>query len=101
MNPELTKTLSMYQKACGITDMMAHVMERYFSNTENVEVTDRLCEGILKSIINETLKLKENISREYFSTGANRSVKAEIFGVKAPSRRCSRREAIERLSGSL
>lgn len=61
MNPELTKTLSMYQKACGITDMMAHVMERYFSNTENVEVTDRLCEGILKSIINETLKLKENI----------------------------------------
>lgn len=41
--------------------MMAHVMERYFSNTENVEVTDRLCEGILKSIINETLKLKENI----------------------------------------
>ena len=38
MNPDLTKTLSMYQKACGITDMMAHVMERYFSNTENVEV---------------------------------------------------------------
>ncbi len=53
MNPELTCTLPPYQTAAGIVDMMAHIMERYFSNTEETEVTDRLCEGILKAIITE------------------------------------------------
>lgn len=53
MNPELTMTLPAYQTACGITDMMTHVMERYFSNTKDVEITDRLSEAILKTIIKE------------------------------------------------
>ncbi|HPC26273.1 MAG TPA: iron-containing alcohol dehydrogenase, partial [Paludibacteraceae bacterium] len=50
-------TLPAYQTACGITDMMAHVMERYFTNTKEVEITDRLCEGILLAIINEATKV--------------------------------------------
>lgn len=54
LNPELTLTLPNYQTACGATDMMAHVMERYFTNTKEVEITDRLCEGILLTIIKET-----------------------------------------------
>jgi alcohol dehydrogenase YqhD (iron-dependent ADH family) len=37
--------------------MMAHVMERYFTNTKEVEVTDRLCEGLLLAIINEAPKV--------------------------------------------
>lgn len=53
MNPALTMTCPDYQKACGITDMMTHVMERYFSNTKDVEITDRVGEGILKAIIAE------------------------------------------------
>ncbi len=48
MNPELTYTLSAYQTACGIADMMAHIMERYFTNTPDVEISDRLCEGTLQ-----------------------------------------------------
>lgn len=52
LNPELTYTLPAYQTACGITDMMAHILERYFTNEKNVEVTDRLCEATLKTIIN-------------------------------------------------
>ena len=44
MNPELTYTLPAWQTASGITDMMAHIMERYFTNTADTEVTDRLCE---------------------------------------------------------
>lgn len=52
MNPEVTFSLSPYQTACGIADMMAHVMERYFTPTKNVELTDRLCEATLKTIIN-------------------------------------------------
>ena len=51
MDPELTVTLSNYQTACGAVDMMAHVMERYFTNTKDVSITDRLCEAVLLSII--------------------------------------------------
>lgn len=51
MNPELTYTLPPYQTACGIADMMAHIMERYFTPTKNVEVTDGISEGLLRSII--------------------------------------------------
>lgn len=57
LNPELTQTLPPYQTACGITDMMAHVFERYFTNTQEVEVTDRMCEGILKAVIQEAPKV--------------------------------------------
>ena len=54
MNPELTQTLPAYQTACGATDIMAHVFERYFTNTKEVEVTDRLCEAVLLTMIKET-----------------------------------------------
>ena len=51
MNPELTYTLPPYQTACGIADMMCHIMERYFTNTRDVDLTDRMCEAVLQSII--------------------------------------------------
>ena len=57
LNPELTFTLPPYQTAAGIVDMMAHILERYFSPTEGVEVTDRLSEGLLKAIIEEAPKV--------------------------------------------
>lgn len=57
MNPELTYTLPAWQTACGVTDMMAHIMERYFTNTEDQEVPDRMCEGTLKAIITEALRV--------------------------------------------
>ncbi len=57
LNPELTQTLPPYQTASGIVDMMAHVFERYFTNTKDVEITDRLCEGILLTIIQEAPKV--------------------------------------------
>ena len=53
MNPEVTYTLPAWQTASGVTDMMAHIMERYFTNTTDTEVTDRLGEGTLKAIIKE------------------------------------------------
>ena len=54
MNPELTMTLPPYQTACGATDIMAHVFERYFTNTKEVEITDRLCEAVLATMVRET-----------------------------------------------
>lgn len=57
MNPELTFTLPPYQTACGIADMMAHIFERYFSDTPCVEITDRVAEGVLMAIIEEAPKV--------------------------------------------
>ncbi len=60
LNPALTQTLPAYQTACGVTDIMAHLFERYFTNTKDVEVTDRLIEGLLMTMIHETPKVIEN-----------------------------------------
>lgn len=57
MNPELTFTLPPYQTACGIVDMMAHIFERYFSNTPGCETTDRVAEGLLTAIMGEARKV--------------------------------------------
>lgn len=51
MNPELTYTLPPYQTAAGAADMMAHIFERYFTNEPNVDLTDRLSESTLRTII--------------------------------------------------
>ncbi len=51
LNPEITYTLPAYQTACGAVDMMSHIMERYFTNTPSVELTDRMSEAVLKTII--------------------------------------------------
>ncbi|MCH5242103.1 MAG: iron-containing alcohol dehydrogenase [Muribaculaceae bacterium] len=53
MNPELTYSLPPYQTACGIVDMMAHILERYFTPTEGMEVSDGISEGLLKAIMKE------------------------------------------------
>ncbi len=62
LNPALTMTLPPYQTACGASDIMAHVFERYFTNTKDVEVTDRLCEAVLLTMVNEVPKLIKNPS---------------------------------------
>lgn len=56
LNPELTFTLPPFQLASGIADMMAHIMERYFSPTPDVTTTDHISEGLLKAIIEEAPK---------------------------------------------
>ncbi len=60
LNPELTQTLPPYQIACGITDIMAHLLERYFTNTKEVEVTDRLIEGLLLTMVKEGPRAVKN-----------------------------------------
>jgi alcohol dehydrogenase YqhD (iron-dependent ADH family) len=60
MDPVLTFTLPANQTAYGIADMMAHVMERYFTQTPGVETSDRLCEAVLLAVIKEaSLVFKE------------------------------------------
>lgn len=59
MNPELTFSLPAYQTAAGATDMMAHIMERYFTNTPHTEVADAVGEGVMRTIIEVTPRILE------------------------------------------
>jgi alcohol dehydrogenase len=60
LNPALTQTLPTYQIACGITDIMAHLFERYFTTTKEVEVTDRMIEGLLLTMIHEAPRVVQD-----------------------------------------
>ena len=60
MNPELTMTLPDYQTACGCTDIMMHTMERYFTNGGNMEITDSLAEGLLRTVKDNALVLAKD-----------------------------------------
>lgn len=51
MDPRLTFTLPAYQTAAGVTDMIAHICERYFSGQPACAVTDSICKGLIRSII--------------------------------------------------
>lgn len=53
LNPALTETLQPYQTAAGATDIIAHLYERYLTNTKEVEVTDRLIEALLLTMKKE------------------------------------------------
>lgn len=60
INPEIFFTLPKSQIANGLTDMLCHVMERYFTNTVNVQLTDGLCESVMKTIMRIGVKLIDN-----------------------------------------
>ena len=60
MNPELTFTLGEYQTACGIVDIMAHTMERYFTTVEPTPLTDGIAETILREVVSAGKVLMQN-----------------------------------------
>ena len=60
LNPALTQTLPAYQTACGATDIIAHVFERYYTNTTEVEITDRLCEAVVLTMLKEVPRVIED-----------------------------------------
>ena len=65
MNPELTLTLPDYQTQAGCTDIMMHTMERYFTNGGNMEITDALAEGLLRTVMkNAKILHKEPLNYE-------------------------------------
>lgn len=66
LNPDLTYTLPDYQTACGIVDMFAHILERYFTKVQNVEVVDRMSEAVMKAIIDNAPKVLQG-SQDYHS----------------------------------
>jgi len=71
LNPELTFTLPDYQTACGLADMFAHVVERYFTSTRNDIYTSRLCEATMKTVV--------ELGRKIFKDPHNYELRAEIM----------------------
>lgn len=59
-NPELTYSVGKYQTASGIVDIMAHTMERYFTNLPPTPLTDSIAESILKNVISAGKIAMEN-----------------------------------------
>lgn len=70
MNPELTMTLPAWQTASGISDMMAHILERYLSNTPDVQIGDRLAEGMLLAI----MEIAERVMKDPMDYGARANI---------------------------
>lgn len=60
LNPELCLTLPENQIANGVSDMMSHIFERYFTNTTNTDLTDSLCEATLRTIMKNGLLLRKD-----------------------------------------
>ena len=60
LNPDLTKTLPDYQTASGCTDIMMHTMARYFTNGGNMEITDALAEGLLRTVKKNAIILRDD-----------------------------------------
>ena len=64
LNPEFTFTLPPFQTACGLTDIFAHIAERYFTPTKEVEITDALCEAVMRTVVKESSRVMAN-PRDY------------------------------------
>jgi hypothetical protein len=64
LDHELTFTLPRFQVACGAADILAHLMERYFTVVQHVEFTDRLIEATMKTIVLKAPLVLEN-PRDY------------------------------------
>lgn len=68
-NPELTYSLPFYQVGCGIVDIIAHTLERYFNKSKEHEFADYIAEGLLKSVIDAgKILLKDFYNYEARST---------------------------------
>jgi len=60
MNPCRTFTLPPYQTAAGVTDMMMHTMERYFTKDDDMDLTTDLAEALLRSMKNAVFAVLKN-----------------------------------------
>ena len=71
LNPELTYTLPDYQTSCGLSDMFAHVMERYFTAERHDAFSTRLCEATMKTIV--------DLGRKIFNDPNSYDLRADIM----------------------
>lgn len=73
LNPEVTYTLPEYQISCGCSDIISHMMERYFTQVDHVDFTDRMIEGAIRTVLYNGPMALKNL-KDY-------NVRAEIMWV--------------------
>ncbi len=54
LNPTLTYTLPHYQTMCGVADIIMHTVERYFTNSKSMDITDRISNELIQNVIFHT-----------------------------------------------
>ena len=59
-NPELTYSVSAYQTACGITDILMHTLERYFRPSSEIEPADSFALALIKEVIKAGYRVIDN-----------------------------------------
>lgn len=64
MNPERTYTLPPYQTAAGVTDIIMHTLERYFSKDDDMTLVDSMAEALMRTMIDSVFAVLEN-PRDY------------------------------------
>jgi alcohol dehydrogenase len=60
LNPEITYSIDHFQTACGAADTIAHILERYFTPTTKADLTDRLCECAIRSVVDNVAIVMKN-----------------------------------------
>lgn len=60
LDPVLTLSLSPYQTAVSLSDILSHLTERYFTNVKHVDFTSSLIEGAMRSVIESGRRLLTN-----------------------------------------
>jgi len=71
LNPELAKTLPKNRVAQGVVDILAHAMERYFTNTAAVDLTDRMLEGVMRTVV--------RLGTKYYQDGYDYDTAAQVM----------------------
>lgn len=51
LDPQLTTTLPPFQTSCGCTDIIMHTLERYFTAKGNMDITDEMARGVVKTVM--------------------------------------------------
>ena len=60
LDPKLAMTLPTRQVSCGVTDILMHTLDRYFTPADDNELTDALAEALLRVVIRNGPKVVEN-----------------------------------------
>lgn len=66
LDPTFTKTVPKNHTIYGMVDMMSHVFEQYFHNVENTHLQDRMCEGVLRTVIETAPKLINDLENDAY-----------------------------------
>lgn len=69
MDPQVTFTLPPFQTAAGVTDMIAHICERYFSGVGPVPVTDNIATGLVRALMDAAVRVIDD-PRDYDARAA-------------------------------